>query len=194
MEFADRKKLSLNGDTEIKEREMTLNTLVNAAVLIFLVIALWLAGFVASLWVGLGVLAMTAIIVMIQQLPELQRAALWIFVGWAIMFLVLPTILSHFPYTREGLLARHRLMDMIAGERVHPPMGDAFIEVKVRCDDWEREYTNQLAFAYNSLSEEEKPLIRKEIEAIRAKETPPPETTLNLDKIQRADRELGARG
>ncbi len=138
----------------------------HGAGLVFLILVLWIGGFIGSFWVGIGIAAMIGIVVIIQKLPKFQQTAMWIFGGWIVLFLILPPILNLFPYTQKEWRATRSLADLIAGERMHPSMGRMFRQVKNRCDWWEEEYTKQITIAYQKLSLAQLPLIKKEIDEI----------------------------
>lgn len=137
-----------------------------SSALIVLMLVLWIAGFVPSFWVGVGVLAMIGVVFMIQQFPKYQTAAMWIFGAWLVMFIALPSVLNYFPGIRTEWGALRMISALKTAERMHPAMARAILVKKTQCQVIETRYTDAITTAYGALMKEYKPLIDEEIGAI----------------------------
>mgnify|MGYP001574005773 CR=1 FL=1 len=94
-----------------------------AAIPILLILRI--AGFVGNFWTGLGVVALLAFVVLLENFPTTFRRYIWIvFAGWVILFLGLPPLWNAFlvnrPLTREALEEQHRAMDLLSSELNRP--------------------------------------------------------------------------
>lgn len=116
-----------------------------AAGLLFLI---WLPGFVPHFWAGLGVLALVAFFMLIQQFEKFRKISTLLFAGWILLFLAAPITLRFLPATQDEIIVSRDLFDVRTGERLHIPAGRSFQTLRNWCNTVEASYVQDITKEY----------------------------------------------